>query len=573
MAWVKRSLAGMVTLSTLAIALLLTSGATALAATISTNSTEVEPGEVIEVTGSIDPLDLEHSVTFHWDAEDGPRIGKVQFVVLTYETTVTIPETATAGEHQIYACNDTCGSTTVTVVVATTTTTTTTTTSTTTTTTQPDTTTTTHPDTTTTTQPDTTTTTSGDSATTTDPGPAAASPSTTLVAPASTTPGPMTEEEAVSAGGAAPESSPTDDDFVDSGGGVTTTPEQGEASSSDESGTGSQSSTPRYIPPARTTIPPVSSATPSEEHGAGDERAGRDNDDKEEEDSGLEVVAVGDDDGGSFDSPLVPWPVWLIVVLLASVAAANRLRDQLDAEAAYPGPMSGWRTIAGRTRQSLARLGGTLTTSSFIPFITATRGVKPHILPGPHVGDVIRNDDVYALQSKLSPIQGDVLEAMAQAMTSWLDYYFLLGEGTSDKRLAHAAEGLKEGAERLRSVEESIEDLIGGDDDAPLRAYQMAVSGWANAFERISEGARLDHIALAHEGFARMSEASTIAEGVVLQRANLGQHPSLSHQLSVLRDLRPAEYVRTRAAKRAKVPWQRALQAAGSHLDWNALSH
>jgi hypothetical protein len=303
-----RFLAGGMTVAALVTSLVLTGGLAARAADVSTVPS-AEPGDTIRVEGSIDFLDLDRSVTFHWDGEDGPKIGSVSVPLLqtSYESTVTIPGTATAGEHEIYACNDTCGSTTIMIEVPPATT---------------------LPPTTlpTTTLPPTTVV----STTSTTTYPTTTSPTTTMIGSVTTNPTPTSTTLASSTSSTTGPSAPrlvgpdgeaTIIESSDSGSTDSAEPgnEEGltdDATTSDETEVESFSlSQVRYIPPtisttsAGSTTSTMSSTTASP--------------DEERDDPGLEVVAVGgDDDGGwSLGSPLVFWSVWLLVLLVASVTA------------------------------------------------------------------------------------------------------------------------------------------------------------------------------------------------------------------------------------------------------------
>lgn len=300
-----RFLAGGMTVAALVTSLVLTGGLAARAADVSTVPS-AEPGDTIRVEGSIDLLDLDRSVTFHWDGEDGPKIGSVSVPLLqtSYESTVTIPGTATAGEHEIYACNDTCGSTTIMIEVPPATT-------------LPPTTLpiTTLPPTTVVSTTSTTTNPTTTSLTTTTVGSVTTSStptSTTLASSTSSTTGPSAPRLV------GPDGEVTINESSDSGSTDSAEPSNGEAptdeaTTPDETEVESFSLTRRrYIPPtipAASTTSTMSSTTASP--------------DEERDDPGLEVVAVGgDDDGGwSLGSPLVFWSVWLLVLLVASVTA------------------------------------------------------------------------------------------------------------------------------------------------------------------------------------------------------------------------------------------------------------
>lgn len=184
--FIKLSRARGTILAGLVMSLLFAGAMTAIAAEVST-APSASPGSDITINGSVDLVGLEQ-VDLCWDAPRCDNLATVQLGLLqtTYTVTVTVPGSAGAGGHDIYACTDLrgCVSTSIEVVVPPPPTTTTTSTTTTTTTPTPTTT------TTTTTAPANVASTLPTSTTTTT-SPAAAAPNlpattTTTTAPTST---------------------------------------------------------------------------------------------------------------------------------------------------------------------------------------------------------------------------------------------------------------------------------------------------------------------------------------------------------------------------------------------------
>jgi hypothetical protein len=247
---------------------------------------------------------------------------------------------------------------------------------------------------------------------------------------------------------------------------------------------------------------------------------------------------------------------------------------ELETESAYFQSISGWRRSSRRARMSLARFEKAPESQASGGGGHAKTRTRPE-QPNRHLADkdleIVHPGDEDSLHAKFSSAQEDVVESIATAMSAWFGYYFRLGEGTPHDRLVDASRGLEDGADGLRLVGGFLEDLTSAydDNDKLLRTYQAAVSGWADAFEKISAGTRFDQRSLARAGFARMNEASVIAEAVIVPRSTLAQHLSLSRHLATLRQFRPPERAPNKTAEKAKTPWSRALTAAGSPLDWN----
>ena len=266
--FIKRSLAGGIVLSGLVVSLLLTGAGTALAADLDTVPAAV-PGSIVEVSGSADTLLLPEQVRLCWNAPGCSDLGTVSLSLLqtSYSADVTIPSTADSGVHEIYACTSlSCGSASIDVVVEPT-------------------------PSTTTTLPTTTTI---PATTTTQPTPTTTPPTvtTTVGGPSSTIPGsPGTTAEGGSDGVAAVEVSAEADD-----------PE----TEIEENGQRTKGSV--YTPPTTDYSPPSTAADTREPSTNGDEEV-------------VVVNAAAGDLGGlgwSFDSPVVFWAAWLLVVVVAS---------------------------------------------------------------------------------------------------------------------------------------------------------------------------------------------------------------------------------------------------------------
>ena len=268
--FIKRSLAGGVVLSGLVISILLTGAATALAADLDTVPT-AGPGSVIEVSGSADTLLLPEEVRLCWNARGCSDLGTVSLSLLqsSYSTNVTIPSTAGAGVHEIFACTSlSCGSASIDVVVD-----------------PPPSTTTTLP--TTTTVPATTTTqltptTTPPTATTTVGGTSSTIPDTPRTTAADGPDGVAAVKVSAEADDPEPE--------IEENGHETTTPSS------------------VYTPPTTDYSPPSTVADTREPEANGD----------------VEVVVVNAAAadpgwlGWSFDSPVVFWAAWLLVVVIVS---------------------------------------------------------------------------------------------------------------------------------------------------------------------------------------------------------------------------------------------------------------
>lgn len=268
---IKRSLAGGIVLTGLVMSLLLANFQSAMAAEVETVPT-ASPGSEVEVSGRVDLVGARQEVELCWDAPRCDDLGSVQLDLIqsTYTTTVTIPEVG-PGQYDIFACSSLggCASATIEVVVKTATTTTTT---------RAPAQTTAPP--TSTTQPEPTTTvantTIGDTTATT--------VNDTTKAPVS---GPASTADITSEEVEALTISATED---------------GQLPGPDESDQGPTTSTTVYQAPTTTYSKPASSSTT-----AVLERA----------DAVIEIAGSDDDRGMSFDSPLVFWTVWLIVMIIA----------------------------------------------------------------------------------------------------------------------------------------------------------------------------------------------------------------------------------------------------------------
>lgn len=258
-------------------------------------------------------------------------------------------------------------------------------------------------------------------------------------------------------------------------------------------------------------------------------------------------------------------------------AESVRLIEELEVESAYFRSLSGWRRIARRARASFRNLEKLRDTLETHP-VNSAGGSPPYRDQSPRYLSKARevtaqSADEDSFSAKFFSVQDDVIRSIAGAMISWFAFYFMLGEGTPRERLLRASRGFGAAAESLRLAGGILEDLTSADSDtnAWLRMYQVVVAGWADSFEKVSAGARLDQRSLAREGFARMDEASAIAETLV-QRSNIGQHPSLRLELATLREFQPRTRVSRRAVDKAKAPWRRALRAAGALPDWTISS-
>lgn len=258
----------------------------------------------------------------------------------------------------------------------------------------------------------------------------------------------------------------------------------------------------------------------------------------------------------------------------------QELIDALGSESHYFRLLSGWQKTARRARMSLARF------DSFIE-ISARPGIdqdadspmNPPIPTDEPKSLLVPEDDRQTafpegenvLQAEVNARQEEALEWIASAMRSWFDYFFVLSEGSIRDRLQGAADGLEQSSKGLRIVSESLEGLVG--ENAAwadrLSTYCTAVAAWADAFEIIALGARLDQRPLAQDGFAKMQDASEMAENVVAARSKKGHQVALSGHLKALGEFRPSKSVPRRTIEKARAPWRRALTAAGSPFNWN----
>ena len=280
---IKRFLAGGIVVAGLITALVLVPHVPAGAAEVATVP-YAQPGSVVRVTGTADSLGIER-IRLCWDEPGCSNLGSVRLPVLqtSYSTEVTIPATALAGMHVIYACTSlSCASAAIEVALAVETSTTTAATAPTT-----------APDRTTTTLPP---------------------PTTTSTTRSVSTPGP---ETTTTVGGEEATSSivanVANDDLSPVGVAIQATPTTGDPSPHSEQAEDSASipttsmpttsiSTIRYTPPS-TTQP--RSGVPRTAWESGDSSA-------------VIEVAAEDQERLSYHPRLVLWTLWLLVVVVAS---------------------------------------------------------------------------------------------------------------------------------------------------------------------------------------------------------------------------------------------------------------
>jgi hypothetical protein len=257
------------------------------------------------------------------------------------------------------------------------------------------------------------------------------------------------------------------------------------------------------------------------------------------------------------------------------------LIEALEMQAEVFQSQSNWEKIARRAKMSLRRFDTFVEMSRQQPIGPEADAPLnppiPEVEPVPHVPDdreVAYPERENAILADFSSGQGEVVEWIASAMEAWFDYFFLLGEGTIRTRLDHAADRLDQSAKGLRVVGEFLDGLANDDvtPDGLIQTYGIAVVGWADAFESMALGARLDQRHMARDGFAGMDKASETAERAVALRWSFGQQKSISAHLKTLGDMQPPRRVARRTVEKAKEPWRRALKAAGSPLRWESLS-
>lgn len=174
------------------------------------------------------------------------------------------------------------------------------------------------------------------------------------------------------------------------------------------------------------------------------------------------------------------------------------------------------------------------------------------------------------LHTEMVVFQEEVLGWLGLGMVSWFNFYFALGPGTMDDRLAEVSAGLGKASECLDAISTHMKYLPGKDSawNRPIQAYRDAVADWGKSLELIAKGARLDFKSLAREGFSLMSVACASAEAVVDVRAGPNPGVDLDGRLDTLQRMRPAKRVPRKAIEEAKAPWRRAIVAAGSKIDW-----
>lgn len=174
------------------------------------------------------------------------------------------------------------------------------------------------------------------------------------------------------------------------------------------------------------------------------------------------------------------------------------------------------------------------------------------------------------LHTEMVVFQEEVLGWLGLGMTSWFDFYFALGPGTMDDRLAAVSAELGKASERLDAISAQMKYLPSDDSawNRPAQAYREAVADWSKSLELIGKGTGLDFKSLAREGFSLMSVASACAESVVDIQAGPNRGVDIDSRLDLLRRMRPAKRVPRKAIEEAKAPWRRAIVAAGSRIDW-----
>lgn len=289
--FIKRALVRGVVLSGLVVSLLLTV-ASGASADVDSEPNSATPGSVVTVSGSVDIDDLPvggmQEVDICWNTpncDDPMATTTVGLLDTTYSVDVTIPDVE-PDEYEIYACTslDGCDSAEIEVVAEMTTTTTTV-----------AATTTTNPQTTTsiTTRPTTTTTTTTGPATTTTTSPTPASSTIspedmTTTTPASSPPGASEDTEVAAV------SLQTDD--------LGPPPAESQKSTSPTS-------------PSRTYTPPTTAYTPPDN--------GTATTISEDEPVVVNAADAVDSGGWSFESPVVFWTAWLLVVIIASALAST----------------------------------------------------------------------------------------------------------------------------------------------------------------------------------------------------------------------------------------------------------
>lgn len=193
-------------------------------------------------------------------------------------------------------------------------------------------------------------------------------------------------------------------------------------------------------------------------------------------------------------------------------------------------------------------------------------------LPRPEERDAPRHFP-NPLHAEVVVFQEEVLEWLGRGMVSWFNFYFAIGPGTIDDRLAEGSAELEKASERLDAISAQMKYLRSKESawNRQAQAYREAVVDWGKSFDLIARGARLDFKSLAREGFALLDIASASAEAVVDIQAGPNPGVNMDVLLEALRLIDPAKRVPRKAIEEAKAPWRRAIVAAGSRIDWPPL--
>lgn len=175
------------------------------------------------------------------------------------------------------------------------------------------------------------------------------------------------------------------------------------------------------------------------------------------------------------------------------------------------------------------------------------------------------------LRAEMTTFQKEVVGWLESAISSWFNFYFGLGDGGVEDRLDEASEGLGKATDRLQAIARQMGNLPWNDSQWHdlIMVYAEAVETWAAALDLIMRGARFDRHRLADEGFEQMDLGSSTAERVVSLTASRDPRGDIDGALRTLARLEPNGRVSPKTVAKAKEPWQRAVIAAGSALNWS----
>ncbi len=165
-----------------------------------------------------------------------------------------------------------------------------------------------------------------------------------------------------------------------------------------------------------------------------------------------------------------------------------------------------------------------------------------------------------------------MLSWLESGLVAWFGFYFAIGDGSPQSRLTQASgDELDKASERLEAAAKLIAQLPsrGTGWHGTVAGYGDAVAMWGTAIDLIANGARFDRAGVAREGLERMDDASAAAERVVDIEAGPAHLVDLKGPLWTLERLKPSKKVPAKAIDEAKRPWERALIASGSMLDWS----